>query len=119
MYTCRYMYMQDVTLYVAVRFLIVTLLPVIFLQSNSVCWVGKGIVYDTGGLSIKSKESMPTMKRDMCGAAGIGQHLLYSADFSLWVKANLQDSVIDVVHSFYVQYRVHVLQVPSIIPNAS
>jgi probable aminopeptidase NPEPL1 len=25
----------------------------------SVCMVGKGIVYDTGGLSIKSKEGMP------------------------------------------------------------
>jgi probable aminopeptidase NPEPL1 len=25
----------------------------------SVCMVGKGIVFDTGGLSIKSKEGMP------------------------------------------------------------
>ncbi|CAM9749301.1 unnamed protein product, partial [Chrysoparadoxa australica] len=37
----------------------------------SVCWVGKGIVYDTGGLSIKTKTGMPGMKRDMGGAAGI------------------------------------------------
>lgn len=33
--------------------------------------VGKGIVYDTGGLSIKGKEGMPGMKRDMGGAAGV------------------------------------------------
>ena len=31
--------------------------------------VGKGITYDTGGLSIKGKNSMPTMKCDMGGAA--------------------------------------------------
>ncbi|GLV36451.1 granny smith [Carabus blaptoides fortunei] len=37
----------------------------------TVAWVGKGIVYDTGGLSIKGKTSMPGMKRDCGGAAGI------------------------------------------------
>jgi len=37
----------------------------------SVCMVGKGIVYDTGGLSIKTKEGMPGMKRDMGGSAGV------------------------------------------------
>lgn len=35
------------------------------------CWVGKGIVYDTGGLSIKPKTGMPGMKADMGGAAGV------------------------------------------------
>jgi len=34
-------------------------------------WVGKGIVYDTGGLSIKSKTGMPGMKTDMGGAAAV------------------------------------------------
>ncbi len=34
-------------------------------------WVGKGIVYDTGGLSIKGKMHMPGMKADMGGAAAI------------------------------------------------
>eukprot|EP00035_Acanthoeca_spectabilis_P009711 m.171478 g.171478 ORF g.171478 m.171478 type:complete len:543 (-) comp14813_c0_seq1:2075-3703(-) len=38
---------------------------------ESICWVGKGIVYDTGGLSIKSKTGMPGMKRDMGGAAAV------------------------------------------------
>ena len=60
--------------------------------TETICWVGKGIVYDTGGLSIKGKVSvlvpfqfrvivnsilpcfqtaMPGMKRDCGGAAGI------------------------------------------------
>lgn len=33
--------------------------------------VGKGITYDTGGLSIKSKTGMPGMKTDMGGAAAV------------------------------------------------
>ncbi len=33
--------------------------------------VGKGVMYDTGGYSIKSKDGMPDMKYDMCGAAAI------------------------------------------------
>jgi probable aminopeptidase NPEPL1 len=39
--------------------------------SKTIAWVGKGIVYDTGGLSIKGKEHMPGMKADMAGAAAI------------------------------------------------
>jgi len=36
-----------------------------------VAWVGKGIVYDTGGLSLKGKTDMPGMKTDMGGAAAV------------------------------------------------
>ena len=39
--------------------------------SESVCLVGKGITYDTGGLSLKSKEGMPGMKADCGGAAAL------------------------------------------------
>ncbi|KAJ9586400.1 hypothetical protein L9F63_019952, partial [Diploptera punctata] len=39
--------------------------------TQTVAWVGKGIVYDTGGLSIKAKTAMPGMKRDCGGAAGV------------------------------------------------
>lgn len=39
--------------------------------TQTIAWVGKGIVYDTGGLSIKGKTSMPGMKRDCGGAAAI------------------------------------------------
>ncbi|GAB6024089.1 putative aminopeptidase npepl1 [Chamberlinius hualienensis] len=38
---------------------------------QTIAWVGKGIVYDTGGLCIKAKTSMTGMKRDCGGAAGI------------------------------------------------
>ena len=38
---------------------------------TTISWVGKGIVYDTGGLSIKGKATMPGMKRDCGGAAAI------------------------------------------------
>ena len=34
---------------------------------RTLAWVGKGIVYDTGGLSIKGKDHMPGMKIDMGG----------------------------------------------------
>ncbi|KAK2708180.1 probable aminopeptidase NPEPL1 [Artemia franciscana] len=39
--------------------------------TETIAWVGKGIVYDTGGLSIKSKTGMPGMKRDCGGAAAV------------------------------------------------
>jgi probable aminopeptidase NPEPL1 len=39
--------------------------------TQTLCWVGKGIVYDTGGLSIKGKANMPGMKADMGGSAAV------------------------------------------------
>ena len=36
-----------------------------------VALVGKGITFDSGGLSLKSGENMKQMKYDMCGAAGV------------------------------------------------
>lgn len=41
------------------------------LGGGSVCMVGKGIVYDTGGLSIKVPPNMAGMKRDMGGSAAV------------------------------------------------
>ncbi|KAL5014163.1 hypothetical protein ScPMuIL_008433, partial [Solemya velum] len=37
----------------------------------TIAWVGKGIVFDTGGLCIKTKTGMCGMKRDCGGAAGV------------------------------------------------
>lgn len=34
-------------------------------------WVGKGIIYDTGGLALKSREGMCGMKADCAGAAAM------------------------------------------------
>jgi probable aminopeptidase NPEPL1 len=39
--------------------------------TQKVALVGKGIVYDTGGLSLKPKEGMGGMKMDMGGSAGL------------------------------------------------
>ncbi|CAJ0587579.1 unnamed protein product, partial [Mesorhabditis spiculigera] len=40
-------------------------------SNHTYALVGKGIVYDTGGMQIKGKTAMPNMKRDMGGAAGL------------------------------------------------
>jgi probable aminopeptidase NPEPL1 len=40
-------------------------------DEKSIVLVGKGIVFDTGGMQIKTKAGMPGMKRDMGGAASI------------------------------------------------
>ncbi len=38
---------------------------------HTVCIIGKGITFDTGGLSLKGADHMETMKLDMAGAAAI------------------------------------------------
>jgi leucyl aminopeptidase len=40
-------------------------------EGRPVVLVGKGLCFDTGGISIKPAESMELMKFDMCGAAGV------------------------------------------------
>ena len=40
-------------------------------DQRPVCLVGKGITFDSGGLSLKSGENMMQMKYDMCGASGV------------------------------------------------
>ena len=40
-------------------------------KQQPVALVGKGITFDSGGLSLKSGENMMQMKYDMCGAAGV------------------------------------------------
>ena len=53
--------------------------------------VGKGITFDSGGLSLKSGENMMQMKYDMCGAAGV------MGAFLSCVKLQLQINVICIV----------------------
>jgi len=48
--------------------------------------VGKGITYDSGGLSIKPAASMTTMKMDMAGAAAVVAATLTIADLELPVQ---------------------------------
>ena len=48
-----------------------------------VALVGKGITFDTGGISLKPSESMVGMKYDMCGAATVLGTLKAAADLKL------------------------------------
>ncbi len=49
--------------------------------------VGKGVTFDTGGISIKSSDSMDEMKYDMCGAASVMGAMQACVDLQL--KCNL------------------------------
>jgi len=44
-------------------------------NSKPIIFVGKGVVYDTGGLSLKPSAAMDTMKCDMSGAAAVASAL--------------------------------------------
>ena len=45
--------------------------------------VGKGITFDSGGISIKTRPGMKTMKQDMAGAAAVVAATLAAADLGL------------------------------------
>ena len=53
---------------------------------RSVAIVGKGITFDSGGLSIKPAKGMVTMKLDMAGAAAVLHTVLAAATLELPVK---------------------------------
>ncbi len=55
-------------------------------RTPTVVLVGKGITFDTGGLSIKPAESMTTMKRDMTGGAIVMAVLAALADVGCPVR---------------------------------
>ena len=48
-----------------------------------ICLVGKGIMYDTGGLNIKPEDYMQEMKSDMAGAATMASVVFAAADNAL------------------------------------
>lgn len=54
---------------------------------KKVCLVGKGVVFDSGGLSLKPADGMETMKTDMSGAAAVAATM--SALKALGVKAHV------------------------------
>ncbi|MEV4344153.1 leucyl aminopeptidase family protein [Actinoplanes sp. NPDC049596] len=54
--------------------------------ATHVVLVGKGITFDSGGLSIKTREGMKRMKNDMAGAAAVGAALLGAAELGLRVR---------------------------------
>ncbi|MCU1691166.1 MAG: Leucyl aminopeptidase [Frankiales bacterium] len=54
--------------------------------SRHVVLVGKGITFDTGGLSLKPPASMPEMKSDMGGAAAVLATVRAAADLRLPIR---------------------------------
>ncbi|MGH3416928.1 MAG: leucyl aminopeptidase, partial [Actinocrinis sp.] len=54
---------------------------------RSLAFVGKGITFDTGGISLKPPAAMETMKSDMSGAAAVVQAVVAVAKLALPVKA--------------------------------
>lgn len=65
------------------------LIEVTYAPSNakaSIALVGKGITFDTGGISLKPAASMTTMKSDMAGAATVLNAVAAAAELELPVK---------------------------------
>ena len=54
--------------------------PKVRKSEKPICLVGKGIMYDTGGLNIKPGDYMQEMKSDMAGAATMASVLFAAAD---------------------------------------
>jgi leucyl aminopeptidase len=52
-------------------------------NSRPVVLVGKGVTFDTGGISIKPAAAMDEMKFDMCGAASVMGTILAAAEMEL------------------------------------
>ncbi len=54
-----------------------------FKKNGTVCLVGKGVTFDTGGISIKPAGDMEKMKYDMSGAAAVIATMGVAADLKL------------------------------------
>lgn len=52
-------------------------------KKKTICLVGKGVCFDSGGLSLKPAASMVTMKYDMAGAATCAQVVLAAHELGL------------------------------------
>lgn len=56
-------------------------------SKKPVCFVGKGLTFDSGGISIKPSAGMEEMKYDMCGGANVIGTMLAIAKLKLKVNA--------------------------------
>jgi len=68
------------------RFVVLEYSPDNALNEQPVALVGKGVMYDTGGLNIKPDDYMQEMKSDMAGAATMASLLFAAADNRLPVR---------------------------------
>ena len=58
-------------------------------QATPVVLVGKGVTFDTGGISLKPGPGMDEMKFDMCGAAGVIGTMATVAKLKLPINLNV------------------------------
>ncbi len=65
------------------RFVVLEYKPADAVNQKPIALVGKGVMYDTGGLNIKPEEHMREMKSDMAGAATMASVLFAAADNEL------------------------------------
>jgi leucyl aminopeptidase len=56
-------------------------------SKKPVCFVGKGLTFDSGGISIKPSAGMEEMKYDMCGGANVIGTMLAIAKLGLKINA--------------------------------
>lgn len=56
------------------------------LQKNPIVFIGKGLTFDSGGLSIKPSFKLDEMKFDMCGAASIYGIMKFICDVKLKIN---------------------------------
>lgn len=56
-------------------------------SQKPICFVGKGLTFDSGGISIKPSASMEEMKYDMCGGANVIGAMLALAKLKVKVNA--------------------------------
>lgn len=73
------------------RFVVLEYKPADRINRKPVALVGKGVMYDTGGLNIKTGDYMVEMKSDMAGAALMASTVLAAAENGLpvWLRAYL------------------------------
>lgn len=65
------------------RFVVLEYCPKSLSKSKPIALIGKGIMYDTGGLNIKPDDYMQEMKSDMAGAATMASVVFAAADNQL------------------------------------
>src|SRR5205814_7552548 len=54
--------------------------------SKTIAFVGKGMTFDSGGISIKPSARMEDMKHDMCGSAAVVGAVIAAARLKLPVR---------------------------------
>lgn len=68
------------------RFVVMEYHPANAVNANPIALVGKGVMYDTGGLNLKPEDYMQEMKSDMAGAATMASVLFAAAENQLPVS---------------------------------